>query len=131
MCYTPAEIRAAYDVTGVAPLRAGKTNYGQGQTIVLVDAYGSPTMASDLQFFHDTFFSSLPNPDFDQVYPNGAPNYGNYKSSGQSGPSAAAGWAPERPNSTWNGRTRSHRWTTSCCSRCRRRRPRECRESPT
>ena len=95
-CYTPAQIRAAYDVDGVAPLPGDKTNYGQRQTIVLVDAYGSPTITSDLQFFHDTFFPSLANPDFDEVYPNGAPNYGNYlKPQGQSGPSAAAGWAGE------------------------------------
>src|SRR5579862_1455907 len=45
-CYTPAQIRRAYDVNGVARLPGGQTNYGQGQTIVLVDAYGSPTMAS-------------------------------------------------------------------------------------
>lgn len=94
-CYTPAQIRAAYDVNGVAPLPGGKTNYGQGQTIVLVDSYGSPTMAGDLQFFHDAFFKSLPNPNFAEVYPQGAPNYGNYTSQGQSGPGAAAGWAGE------------------------------------
>ena len=90
-CYTPAQIRAAYDVNGVAPLPGGSANDGQGQTIVLVDAYGSPTMAGDLQFFHDAFFKSLPNPNFDEVYPQGAPNYGNYKSQGQSGPNGAAG----------------------------------------
>jgi subtilase family serine protease len=94
-CYTPAQVRAAYDVNGVAPLPGGSANDGQGQTIVLVDAYGSPTMAGDLQFFHDAFFKSLPNPDFDEVYPQGAPNYGNYKSQGQSGPNGAAGWAGE------------------------------------
>ena len=94
-CYTPQQIRAAYDVTGVAPLRPGVPNDGQGQTIVLVDAYGSPTMANDLQVFHDTFFPSLPAPDFTEVYPNGQPDYGNYTSQGQSGPSAAAGWAGE------------------------------------
>jgi subtilase family serine protease len=94
-CYTPAQIRAAYDVGGVAALPGGDSNYGQGQTIVLVDAYGSPTMASDLQVFHDAFFPSLANPNFDEVYPNGAPDYGNYESNGQSGPSGAAGWAGE------------------------------------
>jgi subtilase family serine protease len=95
-CYTPAQIRAAYDVDGVAALPDGSTNYGQGETIVLVDSYGSPTMASDLQFFHDTFFSSLPSPNFQEVYPQGAPSYGNYtKPQGLSGPSAAASWAGE------------------------------------
>jgi subtilase family serine protease len=95
-CYSPAQIRAAYDVGGVAPLAPRVPNYGQGQTIVLVDSYGSPTMASDLKFFHDAFFNGLPNPDFDEVYPQGAPNYGNYlKPQGESGPSQAAGWAGE------------------------------------
>jgi subtilase family serine protease len=91
-CYTPADIAAAY---GVAALHAAG-NMGAGQTIVLVDAYGSPTAASDLQFFHDTFFASLPDPNFDAVFPLGAPDYQNTShGNGQSGPSAAAGWAAE------------------------------------
>jgi subtilase family serine protease len=94
-CYTPAQIRTAYNVTGVAPLSPGVSNDGQGQTIVLVDAYGSPTMAGDLQVFHDAFFPNLPAPDFSEVYPNGEPDYGNYQSNGQSGSGAAASWAGE------------------------------------
>ena len=46
-CYTPNEIRAFY---GLGPLTAGSTE-GAGQTIVLVDSYGSPTGAEDLGFF--------------------------------------------------------------------------------
>jgi subtilase family serine protease len=57
-CYTPQDILAAYGVDKFAP------NYGQGQTIVLVDPYGSPTAAADLQHFHDTFFASPPSPSF-------------------------------------------------------------------
>lgn len=88
-CYTPAQIRAAYGVDQVA-------NQGAGQTIVLVDAYGSPTAAHDLQVFHDTFFPDLPSPKFDQVFPLGAPNFQNIaKGNGLSGPSAALGWAEE------------------------------------
>lgn len=94
-CYTPAQIRSAYGVDDIAPL-GGQPNYGQGQTIVLVDSYGSPTAAADLQTFHDQFFPQLPDPDFTQVFPLGNPQYGNVaKGKGQSGPAAAAGWAEE------------------------------------
>lgn len=96
-CYTPAQIRTAYGVSKVAPLSAGVPNYGQGQTIVLVDSYGSPTAAADLQHFHDTFFPNLPNPNFQQVFPQGNPQFHNTckNSNGQSGPCSAAGWAGE------------------------------------
>jgi subtilase family serine protease len=88
-CYTAADIRSHYGVNGVS-------EKGDGQTIVLVDSYGSPTAAADLQKFHDTFFPSEPNPSFEAVFPNGAPDYKNdAKGNGQSGPSAAAGWAGE------------------------------------
>ena len=94
-CYTPSQIRSFYGVDGVAPID-GVPNYGQGQTIVLVDAYGSPTASADLQVFHDTFFPNLPAPDFQQVFPQGNPQYHNTcHSSGLSGPCAAAGWSGE------------------------------------
>jgi subtilase family serine protease len=96
-CYTPQDIRAAYGVDGIAGLSNGQPNYGKGQTIVLVDAYGSPTAAADLQHFHDTFFANLPNPSFQQVFPQGNPQYHNTctSSKGLSGPCAAAGWSGE------------------------------------
>jgi subtilase family serine protease len=87
-CYTPAEIRAAYGVDQVAQM-------GQGQTIVLVDSYGSPTATNDLQVFHDTFFPSLPNPDFVQVFPNGKTDFNNSNGNGKSGSNGAAGWSGE------------------------------------
>jgi subtilase family serine protease len=88
-CYTPADIRAAYGVASV-PER------GDGQTIVLVDSYGSPTAAADLQTFHDTFFPNEPAPSFEERYPLGQPDYKNVaKGNGVSGPSAAEGWAGE------------------------------------
>ena len=68
-CYTPSDITSAYGVNSVQ----SQGVLGQGQTIVLVDSYGSPTAASDLQYFHDTFYPSLPNPSFQQLYPNGQP----------------------------------------------------------
>src|SRR5260370_26399018 len=92
-CYTPAEIAAAY---GVDKLHAAGL-MGQGQTIVLVDSYGDPTAAQDLQFFHDTFFPSLPNPNFTQWTPLGNPaaNYTCTRSNGISGPSSPANWSVE------------------------------------
>jgi subtilase family serine protease len=95
-CYTPAQIRSAYGVSDVAPLPNGSPNYGQGQTIVLVDSYGSPRAASDLRHFHDTFFPNLPSPNFQQIFPQGNPQYHNTcHSNGLSGPCAAANWSGE------------------------------------
>jgi subtilase family serine protease len=98
-CYTPQQIRAAYGVDSVAPISLdgqAVPNDGQGQTIVLVDPYGSPTAAADLGHFHDTFFPGLPAPDFDQVFPQGNPQFGGVcDSSGLSGPCAAAFWSFE------------------------------------
>jgi subtilase family serine protease len=89
-CYTPQQIRTAYGVDQLG------TNFGAGQTIVLVDSYGSPTATADLQVFHDAFFPSLPNPDFEQIFPFGNPQYHNTShGQGQSGPNAAAGWSGE------------------------------------
>src|SRR5262249_37111818 len=51
-CYTPAYIWTAYNILPV--LLGG--NFGQGQTIVIVDAIGSPTIRQDLLTFHQTFF---------------------------------------------------------------------------
>ncbi len=92
-CYTPADIAAAY---GVDKLHAAGL-LGQGQTIVLVDSYGDPTAGADLQFFHNTFFPSLPNPNFEQITPLGNPGavYTCTKSAGISGPCSAASWSVE------------------------------------
>jgi subtilase family serine protease len=98
-CYTPDQIRAFY---GLDPLTADTTD-GQGQTIVLVDSYGSPTAANDVNFFAETFGG--PTPDFEAVFPLGKPDYGDPKGPncgngnctgvGTSGPLAAEGWAGE------------------------------------
>ncbi len=94
-CYTPQQIRTAYGVNSVS-LADGTPDMGLGQTIVLVDAYGSPTAASDLQHFHDTFFSTLPNPNFEQVFPQGDPQYHNVShGNGLAGSNGAAGWSGE------------------------------------
>ena len=98
-CYTPQQIRAAYGVNAVAPISVGGhrvPDRGQGQTIVLVDAYGSPTAAADLAHFHATFFPTLPAPSFEQIFPQGNPHFPSAcKSQGLSGPCAAANWSGE------------------------------------
>ena len=94
-CYSPRQMRAAYQVDQVK-LANGAADYGKGQTIVLVDAYGSPTAAQDLAHFHDTFFPNLPAPDFQQIFPQGDPQYHNTShGSGLAGSNGAAGWSGE------------------------------------
>jgi subtilase family serine protease len=68
-CYTPADIQTAY---GVARLHAEGTT-GKGQTIVIVDSYGSPTALADLQTFSATF--GLPVPDLTIIHPTGTPTF--------------------------------------------------------
>lgn len=62
-CYTPALIRTAYNVPSSLD--------GSGQTIVIVDAYGSPTVESDLHAFDQVM--GLPNPTLNIYYPTGKP----------------------------------------------------------
>ena len=50
-CYSPDQIRAAYNLAPV--YKNGIT--GKGSTILIVDSYGSPTIASDLHTFDQTF----------------------------------------------------------------------------
>jgi subtilase family serine protease len=89
-CYIPSDIREAYGVDQLA-------EKGDGQTIVLVDSYGDPQAAAELQQFHDDFFPDEPAPNFDAVFPFGQPNFGNGNAGapGLSGPGSAAGWAVE------------------------------------
>jgi subtilase family serine protease len=55
-CYEPAQLEAAYDER---PLFAQGID-GRGQTIVIVDSFGSPTIRHDLAVFDRTF--GLPDP---------------------------------------------------------------------
>jgi subtilase family serine protease len=86
-CYSPQDIRSAYGVDQLP-------EQGDGQTIVLVDSYGSPTAAQDLQTFHDTFFPNDPNPSFEELY-QGPQGFSNSNGQGQSGSGAAANWSGE------------------------------------
>jgi subtilase family serine protease len=55
-CYSPQQIHKAY---GLAPiLQAGYT--GAGQTIIIIDSFGSPTIAQDLKAFDAAY--GLPDP---------------------------------------------------------------------
>jgi subtilase family serine protease len=65
-CYQAFQLRQAYNL---APL-AAKGIEGQGQTIVIVDAFGSPSIAADLQTFDSQM--NLPNPpSFKVITPEG------------------------------------------------------------
>ena len=69
-CYEPGQLEQAYNLW---PLyRQGVS--GQGSTIVIVDAFGSPTIRADLSFFDKTF--SLPGPaSFKIIQPAGAVHF--------------------------------------------------------
>jgi subtilase family serine protease len=68
-CYEPGDIYAAY---GVDKLHmAGLT--GKGQTIVIVDPYGSPTAQEDFDIFSATF--GLPSQTLTIIRPSGSPTF--------------------------------------------------------
>ncbi len=80
----PSQLVAAYDL---GPLRA-KGIDGAGQTIVIVDSFGSPTIAHDLATF-DSYFGLPAPPSFRVIQPAGkVPPYSRRGGNG-------AGWAGE------------------------------------
>jgi subtilase family serine protease len=64
-CYDPDQLQTAYDMK---PLFASGDN-GKGETIVLVDSFGSPTIRQDLKTFDKAF--GLPNPQLTILQPAG------------------------------------------------------------
>jgi subtilase family serine protease len=66
-CYAPQEIRTAYGLNG---LLAGG-DQGAGQTIVIIDSFGSPTAKADLDRFDADFNLPAP-PSFRQLAPLGS-----------------------------------------------------------
>jgi subtilase family serine protease len=81
-CYGPAQVQRAYHL---APLFA-HGNEGQGQTIAVVDSFGSPTIQHDLDVFDRTY--GLPKPKLTVIQPAGAvPAY--------DGSGTRVGWAGE------------------------------------
>lgn len=79
-CYGPDQIRTAYGVQGL--LNQGIN--GSGRTIVIIDAFGSPTLAADLTTF-DTLWG-LPNAKLNVIAPDGI---------GTSDPGNLFGWGVE------------------------------------
>lgn len=68
-CYAPAQIQQAYNIKPL--LDAGYT--GKGRTIVIIDAYQSPTIAHDLQLFDSVF--NLKNPTLNIIQQPGMPTF--------------------------------------------------------
>jgi subtilase family serine protease len=64
-CYTPRELATAYDI----PARLT----GAGQTIVIIEAFGDPTLTQDLGVEDTTF--GLPAASVKVVYPSGQPAF--------------------------------------------------------
>jgi subtilase family serine protease len=88
---TPAQIRAAYGLPSLTDLnRPGplKGITGKGQTIVIVDSFGSPTIAKDLARF-DRYFRLPAPPSFRVIQPAGKPPPYH------AGNSNRSGWAAE------------------------------------
>jgi subtilase family serine protease len=83
-CYQPGQLESAYDM---GPLYA-KGLTGTGETIALVDSFGSPTIKSDLAAFDKAFDLPAP-PSFRIIAPAGAiPPYNPNNST-------MVGWAEE------------------------------------
>jgi subtilase family serine protease len=82
-CYGPAAMRAAYGLTDL--LNAGLN--GMGRTIVILDAFGSPTALQDLQAF-DAAFGIPDPPSFNVVTMPGTPAFDSTNTD-------QVGWATE------------------------------------
>jgi subtilase family serine protease len=82
-CYGPTQIQQAYNL----PALFSKGITGTGETIVIVDSFGSPTIGHDLKVFDRTFGLPAP-PSFNVIQPAGPiPPY--------TGTGPAVGWAGE------------------------------------
>jgi len=81
-CYSPLQYRTAYDLN---PLYAAGTD-GQGETIMIIDSFGSPTIGHDLAYFDRQW--GLPNPTLNTIQVGQLPKFD--KSS-----AVMDGWAEE------------------------------------
>src|SRR4029079_8682480 len=70
--YKPAQVRHAY---GFGRLPGAYAAQGAGQTIAIVDAYGSPTIQNDLDKFSVQF--GIPSTQVQIAYPTGKPRRGD------------------------------------------------------
>ena len=82
-CYDPQILHQAYQV----PWTIDGAAAGTGQQVAIVDAYGSPTVASDLAVFDGAF--GLPPANLHVYYPDGRPTYQPRQNAGETG------WAEE------------------------------------
>ncbi len=64
-CYSPQDLQAGYQFP--------KQYTGSGKTIVIIDAYGSPTIKQDLAIYDQEF--GLPHANLNIFYPTGSPVY--------------------------------------------------------
>jgi subtilase family serine protease len=81
-CYDPYQMRRAYQVDGLI----GQAFDGTGQTIVIIDAFQHPTLASQIAFFNN--FYGLPPTDLTQIAPDGLTPFNPIDSN-------MVGWAEE------------------------------------
>ena len=70
-CYLPTQVEAAYNL----PQLYSRGITGKGETIVIVDAYGSPTISDDLAQFDD--YLGLGSPSFQIVTYGNVPPFDN------------------------------------------------------
>lgn len=68
-CYTPTQMRTAYTIPS--------SLNGAGQTIVIVVAYGSPTIVNDVHSFDQAM--GLPDPTLNIIFPGGRPTFNPLK----------------------------------------------------
>jgi subtilase family serine protease len=83
-CYTPQILHQAYNI----PWTINGQWAGAGQQVAIIDAYGSPTVASDLATYSAEF--GLPAANLHVYYPLGAPTYNPQQNGGNE-----TGWAEE------------------------------------
>ncbi|WP_299011598.1 S53 family peptidase [uncultured Shewanella sp.] len=69
-CYTPQDMHSAYELNTLYDMNLT----GNDMTIVIHDAYGSPTAEEDFTVFHNAFFPNRDIPEFKQIYPSGMPS---------------------------------------------------------
>jgi subtilase family serine protease len=66
-CYDPSQVETAYNMKALY----AQGDEGQGETIVIVDSFGSPTIEKDLKKFDKSFSLPAP-PTFNVIQPAGA-----------------------------------------------------------
>lgn len=82
-CYDPQILHTAYQV----PWTIDGQLAGTGEQVAIIDAFGSPTVASDLATYDAAF--GLPPADLHVYYPDGKPAYNPRQHAGETG------WAEE------------------------------------